>query len=453
MSLSQNFSVAKFGGTSVADYAAMQRCAQLVISRPQVRLVIVSASAGVTNSLVALGEQPSPAERTQQLATIHRVQFEICSKLNEPGITAQIETWLEELADLSEAGPQGHLAAWKDQLLAFGERFSSLLFSRVLSQQVAADCFDVRKVLRTDNHHGKARPDNFAIQTLCQTELLPLLEAHVMVTQGFVGADGQGRTTTLGRGGSDYSAALLAAGLNASEVEIWTDVPGIFTTDPRLCPDARAIPEISFAEAAELATFGAKVLHPATLIPAVTNNITVFVGSSHDPAAGGTYIRPDTVHRPMVRAVALRRQQTLVTVNSMNMLHATGFLAEVFTILARHNISVDLVTTSEVSIALTLDEAGSAANGHALLTDQVLDELRGLCRVEVERELALVAVVGNDIHSHASVSGRTFAAIAPHNVRMICQGASLHNLCFLVSERDADEVVQQVHGHFIEQSA
>ncbi|SHI19717.1 lysine-sensitive aspartokinase 3 [Ferrimonas marina] len=444
------FSVAKFGGTSVADYAAMQRCAELVASRPQVRLVVVSASAGVTNALVALGNQPDAAERDQHLATIHRIQQGICEPLAEPAVTEQVHLWLDQLATLASVGPSATVAAWKDELLAYGERFSSLLFSRILNQHVSASCFDVRQVMRTDGHHGKAMPNQAEIRQLCQQHLAAQLEQQVVVTQGFVGADADGHTTTLGRGGSDYSAALLAAGLQANEVEIWTDVAGIYTTDPRLCPGARAIAEISFAEAAELATFGAKVLHPATLIPAVANNIAVFVGSSREPVAGGTRILPTTQQRPMVRAVALRRQQTLVTVHSMNMLHATGFLAEVFAILARHNLSVDLVTTSEVSIALTLDEAGSAANGHELLTEAVLAELGQLARVEVERDLALIAVIGNDVHSRPAVSELTFATVAPDNVRMICQGASPHNLCFLVNEAVANQVVQRVHDRFID---
>ncbi len=447
-------SVAKFGGTSVVDYAAMQRCARLIAERPQVRLVVVSASAGVTNALVALGNQPGPAERQRQLETVHRIQMAICAPLDEPEIATQIQCWIDELTTLAEMGPQSSgLAAWRDQILAFGERFSSLLFSRILnrelSQRGGAACFDVRQVMRTDSQHGKALPQQEQIRTLCQSALLPRLSQQVIVTQGFVGADSNGYTTTLGRGGSDYSAALLAAGVGAQEVEIWTDVPGIFSTDPRLCDGARAIREISFAEAAELATFGAKVLHPATLIPAVANEIAVFVGSSREPALGGTRILATTDEKPLVRAVALRRQQTLVTVHSMNMLHATGFLAEVFAILARHAISVDLVTTSEVSIALTLDEAGSSANGHALLTDEVLAELGQLARVEVERNLALVAVIGNNVHRSGAVSEHTFATVVPDPVRMICQGASPHNLCFLVAESAADDVVRRVHDRFL----
>lgn len=218
-----------------------------------------------------------------------------------------------------------------------------------------------------------------------------------MVTQGFIGSEPKGRTTTLGRGGSDYTAALLGEALGVGRVDIWTNVPGIYTTDPRVVPAAKRIDKIGFEEAAEMATFGAKVLHPATLLPAVRSDIPVFVGSSKDPAAGGTLVCNTTENPPLFRALALRRKQTLLTLHSLNMLHARGFLAEVFNILARHNVSVDLITTSEVSIALTMDTTGATSVGGSLLTTSLLTELSSLCRVEVEENLALVAIIGNQL--------------------------------------------------------
>ena len=192
------------------------------------------------------------------------------------------------------------------------------------------------------------------------------------MTQGFIGSDEAGQTTTLGRGGSDYSAALLAEALKASAVEIWTDVAGIYTTDPRLAPNAHPIAEISFNEAAEMATFGAKVLHPATILPAVRQQIQVFVGSSKEPEKGGTWIRHQVEDAPVFRAVALRRDQTLLNLHSLQMLHAQGFLAETFATLARHKISVDLITTSEVNVSLTLDKTGSDSSGQGLLSEALL---------------------------------------------------------------------------------
>ncbi len=204
----------------------------------------------------------------------------------------------------------------------------------------------------------------------------------------------------------------MAEALDAGTIEIWTDVPGIYTTDPRLVTRARPIPEISFVEAAEMATFGAKVLHPATLQPAVRQDIPVFVGSSKDPAAGGTWIRASTRTNPLFRAVALRRNQVLVTLHSLNMFHAYGFLAEVFGILARHRISVDLITTSEVSVSLTLDHTGSQSNGEPILGDKVLAELGQLCKVQVETGLALVALIGNRMSEAAGWAVRSLTPFA-----------------------------------------
>ena len=280
--------------------------------------------------------------------------------------------------------------------------------------------------------------------------LAPRLAEGVVITQGFIGSEAKGRTTTLGRGGSDYTAALLGEALNATRVDIWTDVPGIYTTDPRVAPAAKRIDVIAFEEAAEMATFGAKVLHPATLLPAVRSDIPVFVGSSKEPKAGGTLVCKNTENPPLFRALALRRKQTLLTLHSLNMLHSRGFLAEVFSILARHSISVDLITTSEVSVALTMDTTGSTSAGDTLLTQGLLTELSSLCRVEVEQDLALVAIIGNELSKACGVGKEVFGVLDPFNIRMICYGASSHNLCFLVPGADAEKVVQKLHHNLFE---
>ncbi len=310
--------------------------------------------------------------------------------------------------------------------------------------------------MRTNDRFGRAEPDVAALAELAALQLLPRLNEGLVITQGFIGSENKGRTTTLGRGGSDYTAALLAEALHASRVDIWTDVPGIYTTDPRVVSAAKRIDEIAFAEAAEMATFGAKVLHPATLLPAVRSDIPVFVGSSKDPRAGGTLVCNKTENPPLFRALALRRNQTLLTLHSLNMLHSRGFLAEVFGILARHNISVDLITTSEVSVALTLDTTGSTSTGDTLLTQSLLMELSALCRVEVEEGLALVALIGNDLSKACGVGKEVFGVLEPFNIRMICYGASSHNLCFLVPGEDAEQVrasTPPIHAWFLQQNA
>ncbi|CNF44473.1 MULTISPECIES: lysine-sensitive aspartokinase 3 [Yersinia] len=444
--------VAKFGGTSVADFDAMSRSADVVLSNPDVRLVILSASAGITNLLVALADGCEPEQREHHLDEIRRIQDAILAKLADPlVIREEIDRMLENIAMLSEAASLATSAALTDELVSHGELMSTLLFVELLRQrQVAVEWFDVRKIMRTNDRFGRAEPDTTVLAELAQTQLAPRIQHAIVVTQGFIGSESKGRTTTLGRGGSDYTAALLGEALNVSRIDIWTDVPGIYTTDPRVVPSAKRIDKIAFEEAAEMATFGAKVLHPATLLPAVRSDIPVFVGSSKDPAAGGTLVCNETENPPLFRALALRRNQTLVTLHSLNMLHARGFLAEVFNILARHNISVDLITTSEVSVALTLDTTGSTSTAGSLLTTSLLTELSSLCRVEVEEGLALVAIIGNQLSQSCGVGKEVFGVLDPFNIRMICYGASSHNLCFLIPGSDAEKVVQTLHHNLFE---
>ena len=444
--------VAKFGGTSVADFDAMNRSADVVLSDANVRLVVLSASAGITNLLVALAEGLEPAERQAKLDAIRAIQNAVLERLANPAVIRdEIERLLENLAALAEAASAETSTALTDELVSHGELMSTLLFVEILRErQVAAQWFDVRKVMRTSDRFGRAEPDVAALSELATQQLAPRLSEGLVITQGFIGSESKGRTTTLGRGGSDYTAALLGEALHATRVDIWTDVPGIYTTDPRVVPAAKRIDEIAFEEAAELATFGAKVLHPATLLPAVRSDIPVFVGSSKDPKAGGTLVCNETVNPPLFRALALRRKQTLVTLHSLNMLHSRGFLAEVFGILARHNISVDLITTSEVSVALTLDTTGSTSTGDTLLTQSLLMELSALCRVEVEENLALIALIGNDLSKACGVGKEVFGVLEPFNIRMICYGASSHNLCFLVPGTEAEQVVQKLHHNLFE---
>lgn len=442
----ESLTVAKFGGTSVADFEAMSRCADIILQRPQARVVVVSASSGVTNYLVRLTQPELPAnEREAILQHIADKQFSILKSLGKkPELALAMEQLLTELNEISQQESLCHSAELKDRLLSYGERMSTLLFAELLRRKgLSAVNFDVRQVMRTDDTFNRAVPDIGQIKNLCATHLLPELSEHVLVTQGFIAADAQHRTTTLGRGGSDYSAALLAEAIDADVLEIWTDVDGIYTTDPRLTCNARPIPEISFDEAAEMATFGAKILHPATLIPAMRNNTRVFVGSSRASEKGGTWILRQVEDKPAYRAIALRKEQVLLTLKSPDMLHATGFLAEVFTILAKHKISVDLITTSEISVALTLDEPSNGNKQN--LSNALLDELSQVGEVKIERDLSLVAIIGNHLQVTDGIGGKALASLRDFNLRMICHGASPHNLCFLVKSRDAGEVVAYLH--------
>lgn len=447
-----SFVVAKFGGTSVADYDAMNRSADVVLADPNTRLVVLSASAGVTNLLVSLSEGLEATERFVKLDALRKIQFDILERLQNPNvIREEVERLLENITTLAEAASLATSTALTDELVSHGELMSTLLFVEIMRERNAqAQWFDVRKIMRTSDRFGRAEPDVEALAELTNQQLAPRLAEGMVITQGFIGSEAKGRTTTLGRGGSDYTAALLGEALHATRVDIWTDVPGIYTTDPRVVSAAKRIDVIAFEEAAEMATFGAKVLHPATLLPAVRSDIPVFVGSSKDPKAGGTLVCKKTENPPLFRALALRRKQTLVTLHSHNMLHSRGFLAEVFGILARHNISVDLITTSEVSIALTLDTTGSTSTGDTLLTQSLLIELSELCRVEVEEDLALVAIIGNKLSRACGVGKEVFGVLDPFSIRMICYGASSYNLCFLVPADQAEQVVQKLHQNLFE---
>ncbi|MQL50293.1 lysine-sensitive aspartokinase 3 [Photorhabdus khanii] len=439
--------VAKFGGTSVANFDAMNSSADIVLANKEVRVVVLSASAGMTNLLIALAEGCDADKRADYLKQIHTIQYAIADRLHiSDAIRREINRLLENIKALSETASLATSDALTDELVSHGELMSTLLFTELLRQRgTDAEWFDIRKIMRTDDSFGRAEPNNTQLRILATEHLLPHLKNTLIVTQGFIGREEKGRTTTLGRGGSDYTAALLGEALNLERVDIWTDVPGIYTTDPRVAPAAQRIDKIAFDEAAEMATFGAKILHPATLFPAIRCGIPVFVGSSKNPLAGGTLVCDTTEAPPRFRAITLRRQQTLLTLHSLKMLHAQGFLAEIFTILSRHNISVDLITTSEVNVALTLDTTGSTNRNGSLLTNALMTELSTLCRVDVEEDLALVAIIGNQLSQTSGLGKQVFSALERFNLRMISHGASNHNLCLLVQGNDAEQIVQTLH--------
>ncbi|TOQ77592.1 lysine-sensitive aspartokinase 3 [Vibrio parahaemolyticus] len=447
------FNVAKFGGTSVANFEAMSRCATIIENNPNTRLVVSSACSGVTNILVELAngvqDQEHRAELLKKLAEIHD---SILAQL-EDATEASSEVYgiLDTVTSLAEAASIQANTKLTDHLVACGELMSTHILAQLMRERgINAVRFDIREVLRTDDNFGRAEPNVEAITQLAQEKLIPLCLDSVVITQGFIGSDEEGNTTTLGRGGSDYSAALIAEGLKASGLEIWTDVPGIYTTDPRIAPKASPIPEISFSEASEMANFGAKILHPSTLVPALRHDIPVFVGSSKEPEKGGTWIRHQVESSPLFRALALRCNQTMVTLRSANMFHAYGFLAKVFEILAKHKISVDLITTSEISVSLTLDQTDTSG-GAPQLPQAAREELEELCKVEVEHDLCLVALIGNKMSERKGYAKQVFGTLEDLNLRMICYGASPHNLCFLVNESVAKQAIQKLHTELFEQ--
>jgi aspartate kinase len=443
--------VAKFGGTSMADAEAMKRCASIIKEDPDKKVIIVSATAGTTNLLTEFIAERSVEHRKAITEQLRQKHIKICEDLFVSGDTEdQVKALLDNL-DAIASKKQITTPALKDEILAFGEMLSSRIFADLLANvhSIPVSWMDARGIIKTDSSFGSAEPDIEAISTNASELLKGHLNEHRVISQGFIASNSDGQTTTLGRGGSDYSAALFAEAIDADVLEIWTDVTAVYTTDPRIVSEARPITEISFDEAAELSVFGAKVLHPATMVPAIRKNIKVYVGSSMEPDKPGTWIMRDTKSKPVIRAISLRRNQTLLTLHSLDMLHRYGFLAKIFEILSKHKISVDLVTTSEVSVALTLDSDINAP-GNQKITDRVLEELRQFCEVEISRNLSLIALVGNNLDETAGLSGPVFGSLEDINVRLICHGASSHNLCFLVSGSEAENVIRKLHKRFIE---
>lgn len=448
--------VSKFGGTSMGDADCMLRSAE-VSYKQNSSVVVVSATSGTTNQLIELGkisQTKTWSEAEMILNNIRQKHLKIAEELCVSGDSKiKMEALFEEMESLARGIHLLKDCSVKamDTLMSLGERMSSVIFTEAMAQVLQkhgstkkAALLDVREVLRTDDSFGKARPLTSEIISLCHKHLTDLRDFKtVYVTQGFIGRTEEGMTTTLGRGGSDYSAAILAEGVAADILEIWTDVAGIATTDPRLCPMAQPIGEISFKEASELATFGAKVLHPATLLPAIRRNIPVFVGSSFESGAKGTWIRKEVDEYPLIRAMALRKKQVLVTLSTPEMLHAHGFLFQIFKIFNDHKVSIDAITTSEISVSVTLDDS-------TLLNKRLIGDLSEIADVQVEENLALVSLIGNNINHTAGLGKRVFETISDINVRMICLGASKHNFCFIVNEEQGVLAIQKLHQKFIE---
>lgn len=443
--------VAKFGGTSVRDAQAMSALAEIIANDPDnKRLVVVSAISGMTNLLVShCHNKPAHDKIRTEIIEKH---INIAIDLGQTREEAEnyLRSLIEELNALFLCELQE--PAVQEQWLSLGERFSSTLVVLALRKaNLNAICFDVRHVLITNNHFGKAIPDFNETKKRVQAQLIPLLKSHIIVTQGFIGSTIEGQTTTLGRGGSDYSAAILADAINAECCHIYTDVAGVYTMDPNIVKTARRIPEMSFAEMAEFANFGSKVLHPATILPCLRSGIPIYIASTFNPEAGGTMILPQIqTPKSIVRAIALRKKQILITIRSFNMLNVYGFLAHVFEILARYKISIDVISTSEVSVALTVDGTNLGSLGVNPFTNpQLLKELRKVADITIEEGFTLITLIGSNIGKEPGMIQHVLSIINDYSLRLICHGASPSNVCFLISDQDTSDAVHKLHNELI----
>jgi aspartate kinase len=444
--------VCKFGGTSVADPEAIARLVEIIRGRMGQRpVVVVSALAGVTDSLLALAEPVRAGRRDALDAALDALlqQHESTARAL-PGGEAALEPLRAEMAALASAlrGALGRRLrpAEADRLAGCGELWSSRIVAAAMhGAGLPSAWLDIRPIMVTDDRFGRATPYPQVLNTRARECLLPLAEAgRIPVTQGFIGATAEGTPTTLGRGGSDFSAALLGAAVSAQRVEIWTDVSGLMTADPRIVPSARTLAEASYEEAAELATFGAKVLHPATAMPLVRAGIPIVVLNSRQPEHPGTTIEPSAELERMgdspIRSISFKRGITVVNVRAPRMLGTYGFLRAMFEVFERHEVVVDVLASGEVSVSLTVEDRARL--------DPVVRELSDLGEVWVEDNRAIVAVVGIGLRHTPGLAARIFRAVQPANVEVISQGASAINMTFVVREEDGPEVVRRLHKEF-----
>lgn len=441
--------VMKFGGTSVRDAEWMDQTLQIAREAlPDAPLLVASAMAGVTNQLqelarcVGAGEAGSAWQLQERLKERHLVTAtRFLTGDNLAHCLGTLEDSFQELAALA-----GALAVLRDcsprsndAILAFGEQWSTrLLYHRALEQGLDAQWLDARDLVKTDDQHGAAA---VLWEATCEATRRVARPApgRLLITQGFVASTLKGVTSTLGRGGSDYSATLLGAALGATEVQIWTDVPGIATCDPRLVSQGRTLLELSYREAAELAYFGAKVIHPSTIAPAVAAHIPVLVLDTADPRGPHTRITAQLPHAGL-KAIACKKGLALICVDSSRMLLAYGFLRRIFEVFERHATPVDLVTTSEVSVSVTID--------HLEHLEAILRELGELGSVRVELHRAIVSLVGQDLWKESSLLPRAFGAVSPAAVSMVSLGSSDINLSLVLGEADCDEAVRRLHHEF-----
>ncbi|HEY0785773.1 MAG TPA: lysine-sensitive aspartokinase 3 [Acidobacteriaceae bacterium] len=439
----------KFGGTSVEDATAIARTAAIVHGR-RTRgfhpIVIVSAMARVTDQLLLAANAAARGDREEALTLSARLRARhhatVADLHTDPAwLDAEFQALDEILRGLSAVGELTPRIS--DMIVSYGERLSSRILAEYFAAQgLAGVHVDARLCIVTDRQHTRAVPDDELIEQRLRTHVLPLVHAgHTVVMAGFIGSTEAGVTTTLGRGGSDYTGALVGGGVHAEAIEIWTDVNGIMTTDPRVCPDALRVRSISFEEAAELAYFGAKVLHPATILPAVKKNIPVLVLNSRNPDNEGTRIQ--AVASPCtspVKSIAAKKRLTIVDVVASRMLMTHGYLKAIFDIFDKHKCAVDMVSTSEVSVSLTVDSNEALA--------AIAADLGQIADVKYEGRKALVCLVGEDLRGHPGIAARLFGAIRHINVRMISQGASEINMSFMIDEDDVEEAVRSLHAEF-----
>jgi aspartate kinase len=448
----------KFGGTSVADAEAMTRVVNIVRgqwgaqpagSRPPV--VVVSALSKVTDGLIRTAEHARNGDGKAAAALVAELleRHSVIARALTSGPLADdlVKALQAQFAALGDrvgalAGQKNVTPADHDSIVAMGELASSRIVAAAFREQgLPAVWVDAREVLVTDAEHMAAAPDMDATCARANQVLAPVTgRQEIPVLGGFIAATADGVTTTLGRGGSDYSAAIFGACLGVSEIQIWTDVDGMLTADPRVVPAPRLVPQLSFAEASELAYFGAKVLHPATILPAVSKNIPVRILNSRRPENPGTLITADGRRDGELAALACKRDVTVIDITSTRMLMAHGFLRRLFEVFERFRTAVDVVTTSEVSVSVTVDDTRRL--------NEIVESLRAFSEVACEPKMAIVSVVGERLLDDPALFGRAIVALGRIPLRLVSQAASRRNITFVLRDADVNEAMTRLHDAF-----
>ena len=448
----------KFGGTSVADAEAITRVRRIASARPEdIPVIVVSAMSRVTDRLLALAsaaerrDDASVATGLEELRARHiEVAAALTSGARRDALMAELHAELEDLRALLKAASilRSATAATRDAVASTGELLSSRIVAAAFEEAgVPAQWIDARRAIVTDDNHTAAAPLMDQTRIAAARELGPALTAgRIAVVGGFVGATAQDVTTTLGRGGSDYSAAIIGAVLDAAEIQIWTDVDGMLTADPRIIDRPQVVPQLSFAEASELAYFGAKVLHPSTILPAVDKNIPVRILNSRRPEAPGTVITASpATHDTPLTALACKRGVTVIDITSTRMLMAHGFLKRLFDVFERFQTAVDVVTTSEVSVSVTVDDVSQL--------DGLVAALREFADVRVESSLAILSAVGDSLRAEPRIASRVLAAIEEFPFRMVSQAASRRNVTVVLRDADLPAAMSRLHEAFFSRQA
>jgi aspartate kinase len=444
--------VMKFGGTSVESAEAIRRVAGIVRRRLDQRpVVVVSAMGKTTNKLLAMAANAASGDLDAAVTQLETLRVSHLRESAGLGVEAQVAALFDQLLDLAKGlAIMGELTPRAtDAVSAYGERLSTLIVTAQFQEQgINAAHVDARSLIVTDRRHGQAAPWFAETNAKLRAVIPQLAQTQVPVMGGFIASTEDGVTTTLGRGGSDYTASIVGAGIGAEEIQIWTDVDGMLTADPTIFPGGHRVETCSFAEAAELAYFGAKVLHPATVLPAIEKDIPVRILNSRRPEVEGTLIvsDPPTSSSPgPIRSIACKRNITLVNIVSSRMLMAHGFLRRIFEIFDRHETSVDMLATSEVSVSLTVDSMRAL--------DTIRAEIGKFAEITIEDNHAIVCLVGENIRNCPTVPARTFAALSSRKpagikTRMVSQGASQLNISLVVAGADLGAAVESLHREF-----